>query len=235
MFELREDKFWHILIYWLGNFYQFRDYLRILKDFKWSSTIFKKLVFGLPWWLRWQRIHLQCGRPGFDPWVGKIHWKRAWQPIPVFLSGESHGQRTLAGCCPWGHKESDMTEWLSTHMLFKNILVGPGKFAERKTLDSPLSMCSTSFCVKSVPVTLTIRSKTCLKDTLFFCLKVEDPFGETQCKRPLERHQTWTCPDFAGFKVYTGIKIDSLLLKLHVQVKKNGKVINVILELHNFC
>ena len=36
-----------------------------------------------------KKIHLQCGRPGFDPWVGKIHWRRAWQPTPVFLPGES--------------------------------------------------------------------------------------------------------------------------------------------------
>ena len=33
--------------------------------------------------------HLQCGRPGFVPWVGKIPWRRAWQPTPVFLPGES--------------------------------------------------------------------------------------------------------------------------------------------------
>ena len=38
-----------------------------------------------------QRIRLQCGRPGFSPWVGKIPWRRAWQPTPVFLRGESHG------------------------------------------------------------------------------------------------------------------------------------------------
>ena len=44
-----------------------------------------------------QRIRLQCGRPGFDPWLGKIPWRRAWQPTPVFLPGESHGQRNLAG------------------------------------------------------------------------------------------------------------------------------------------
>ena len=49
-------------------------------------------------------------RLGFDPWVGKIHWRRKWQPTPVFLRGESHGQRSLAGYSPWGHKESDMTE-----------------------------------------------------------------------------------------------------------------------------
>ena len=44
---------------------------------------------GLPWWLSWLRVHLQCGRPGFDPWVGKIPWRKAWQPTPVFLPGES--------------------------------------------------------------------------------------------------------------------------------------------------
>jgi len=38
------------------------------------------------------------------PWVGKISWRRAWQSIPVFLPGKSHGQRSLAGCSPWGHK-----------------------------------------------------------------------------------------------------------------------------------
>ena len=51
-------------------------------------------------------------RPGFNPWVGKIHWRREWQPSPVFLPEESHGQRSLAGYSPWGHKESDTTKWL---------------------------------------------------------------------------------------------------------------------------
>ena len=68
---------------------------------------------GLPWWLRRYRILLQCGRPGFDPGVGKIPWRRAWQPTPVFLPGDSHAQRSLAGCSPWGCKESDTTEGLS--------------------------------------------------------------------------------------------------------------------------
>ena len=49
-------------------------------------------------------------RDGFDPWVGKICWRRLWQPTPIFLPGESHGQRSLAGYSPQGHKESDMTE-----------------------------------------------------------------------------------------------------------------------------
>ena len=54
-------------------------------------------------------------RPGFDPWVGKIPWRRAWQPTPIFLPGESHGQRRLVGYSPWGCKELDTIEQLSTH------------------------------------------------------------------------------------------------------------------------
>ena len=49
-------------------------------------------------------------RHGFGPWVRMITWRNAWQPTSVFLPGESHGQRSLAGYGPYGHKESDMTE-----------------------------------------------------------------------------------------------------------------------------
>ena len=46
----------------------------------------------------------------FDPWVRKIPWRRARQPTPVFLPGESQGQRSLVGYSPQGHQESDTTE-----------------------------------------------------------------------------------------------------------------------------
>ena len=52
------------------------------------------------------RRHRRCR---LGPWVGKIPWRRAWQPTPVFLPGESHGQRSLVSYNPWGHKESDTT------------------------------------------------------------------------------------------------------------------------------
>ena len=74
-------------------------------------------------------------RRGFNPWVGKISWKRPGPrtpveetgdagsflsgevaPTPVFLPGESHGQRSMAGYSPWGHKDSEMTECLSSQM-----------------------------------------------------------------------------------------------------------------------
>ena len=49
------------------------------------------------------------------PQGGKIPWRRKWQSTLVFLPGESHGQRSLAGCCPQGRTESDTTEQLSMH------------------------------------------------------------------------------------------------------------------------
>ena len=49
----------------------------------------------------------------FDPWVGKIPWRRKWQSIPVLLSGKSHGQRRLVGYSLWGRKESDWATTLS--------------------------------------------------------------------------------------------------------------------------
>ena len=50
----------------------------------------------------------------FDPWVRKIPWRRARQPTPVFLPGESPWTEEPAGYSPWSHKESDITEWVST-------------------------------------------------------------------------------------------------------------------------
>ena len=46
----------------------------------------------------------------FDPWIGKIPWRRKWQPIPIFVSGGFHGQRSLVGYSSWGRKELDTTE-----------------------------------------------------------------------------------------------------------------------------
>ena len=60
---------------------------------------------------QWQRICLHCRRlrrRWFNSWISEIPWRRAWQPTPIFLPGESHGQRSLAGYR--GCKESNMTE-----------------------------------------------------------------------------------------------------------------------------
>ena len=52
-----------------------------------------------------KRVHLQCRRPGFNPWVEKILWRKKWQPTPVFLPAEFHGQMSLVCYSPWGCKE----------------------------------------------------------------------------------------------------------------------------------
>ena len=52
----------------------------------------------------------QCGRPGFNPWVGKIPWRKAWKPTPVFLPGESPWTEEPGGLQSMGRKESDTTE-----------------------------------------------------------------------------------------------------------------------------
>ena len=87
-------------------------------------TVFLILVDSLqrlPWWLSGKETTCQCMRCRFDPWVGKIPWRREkpgspWLPTPVFLPGKSHGQRSLADYSPWGCKESDTTEGLSTSL-----------------------------------------------------------------------------------------------------------------------
>ena len=67
----------------------------------------------LPKWLSNKESACQCRRckrHRFDPWVGKIPWRKKWKPTPVLLPGKFHGQRSLVGYSPWGHKEADMTE-----------------------------------------------------------------------------------------------------------------------------
>ena len=68
---------------------------------------------GLPRWLsgkepianaQGKEPSCQCRRCGFNPWIRKNPWRRKWQPTPEFLLGKSHGQRSLAGYIPWGHK-----------------------------------------------------------------------------------------------------------------------------------
>ena len=78
-----------------------------------ERLIHTQIVWGFPGGASGKEPACQCRRwktCGFNPWVGKIPWRRESQPTPVFLPGESHGQRTLAGYSPWGHKELDTTE-----------------------------------------------------------------------------------------------------------------------------
>ena len=68
-------------------------------------------------WLSGKESSCQCRRPGFNPWVGFFPWRRKWQPTPVFLPGESHGQRSLAGTVH-GMAKADKKENIYSLYLF---------------------------------------------------------------------------------------------------------------------
>ena len=67
-----------------------------------DTTEWLSLYF--PWWYSGKEFTHQCRRLRFSPWIGKIPWRRKWQPTPVFLPGKFHGQRSLEGYSPRGHK-----------------------------------------------------------------------------------------------------------------------------------
>ena len=87
-----------------------------------ASTCFTVLQrVGLPRWHRGKASACQCrrfNRCAFDLWVRKIPWSRKWQCNPVFLPGKSHGQRSLVGYSPWGHK-SQIHLSTPTHTLYR--------------------------------------------------------------------------------------------------------------------
>ena len=60
----------------------------------------------------------RCRRPGSAPWIRKTPWRRAWQPTSGFSPSDSHGQRSLVGYRPWGHKHLDKTEQPSMQALW---------------------------------------------------------------------------------------------------------------------
>ena len=83
----------------------------------WNAQLVGCVKKSFPGGSRSKESTCQCRRQhkcGFNLWVGKIPWRKKWQPTPVFLPGEFHGQRSLVGYSPWGHKESDTTEHMSS-------------------------------------------------------------------------------------------------------------------------
>ena len=86
-----------------------------IKSMGWIKLLTNGLAYTeLPWWLSGKEHACQGRRCRFDPWVGKISWRRKWQSIPVFLPGKSHGQRRLAGYSPWGRKRVGLSDRTTT-------------------------------------------------------------------------------------------------------------------------
>ena len=97
-------------------------------------------------------------RLGFNPWVKKILWRRAWQATPAFLLEKSQGQRSLGDYSPWGHKESDTTaEAEHTHFACTQGLTATHKKCELFAVFSP----------RILPLTLPRAVALCLILSLF--------------------------------------------------------------------
>ena len=79
-----------------------------------DSGVLKSQFSGMRW-SGGKDSACQCQSCRFNPWVGKIPWRRAWQHALTFLLGKFHGRRSLAGYSPWGHKELDATKHAHTH------------------------------------------------------------------------------------------------------------------------
>ena len=96
----------------------------------------------------------------FSPWGGKISWRKAWQSTRVFLPGESHRQRGLAGYSPWGYEESDTTEQLALSlevlsaggMLSTLLLLSGPCFCSRILSGSWVFFGLCIFCPEFVPI-----------------------------------------------------------------------------------
>ena len=90
-------------------------------------------------------------RHGFQPWVGKIAWRRKWQSTPAFLPGKFRGQRSVAGYSPWDYKESYVTAHTCTcvTLLFKRKgknypVPGNSKYdsiLQHSTIENPMQCC----------------------------------------------------------------------------------------------
>ena len=109
---------WENQVEWLAQGHTMR------KQQSQDLNVVVSAVRGLPRWLSGKESACQsrrCKRCGFNPWVEQIPGRRKWRPIPVFLPGKSHGQRSLTGYNLWGPKELDMTE--HTHTLTHTLAV----------------------------------------------------------------------------------------------------------------
>ena len=107
------------------------------------ATHSSALAWKIPWMEEPGRLQSMGSQRVEHDWVTSLslftfmRWRRKWQPTPVFLPGKSHGWRSLAGCSPWGLKESDMTEQLHFHFSLSCIGEGNGNPHQCSCLENP--------------------------------------------------------------------------------------------------
>ena len=79
-----------------------------------KGFMFLVAKYELPRWLSGKESTCQCKSLRFNLWVGKVAWRKKWQPAPVFLPGKSHVQRSLVGYSPYGHSQTLLSDYTFT-------------------------------------------------------------------------------------------------------------------------
>ena len=174
---------------------------------------------GLPRWLSGKESTCQCRRCkryAFDPWVRKISQRKKWQPTPVFLPGESHGQRSLVGYSPWGHQELDKTEQAKRRAL---ALMGED-LGETQTL--PLH------CL------VTLSTKSCWVRVFSFQIRNKDhnTFSQVCCKNCQVMFWKWfnICKVNYDFP-QSSIQLNYLTIKSHARKMGREKLSDSLIRL----
>ena len=126
-------------------------------------------------------------RRGFSFWIRKIPWRRKWPPTPVCLPGKSYGQRSPAGYCPWGRKESDVTERLAVHTQTHDTVITVALCLKKKTSENRIAGFECEMLVRHTPVSTHWKSVLC--QILHYTWRLGLPVN------PLGRHFH---PQFAG-------------------------------------
>ena len=145
----------------------------------------------LPRWIRGTESTCQCWRLKFNPWVRKSPWRRKWQSTPVFLPGKSHGQRSLGGYSPWGHKsQRRLSDWACMHVrINSDKLYNSDHHRLISTLNAFLSLnfsLYTALFPPLLPETCEVTSTLKMLSSLLFLLTIilVTTFHHEVCQKP---------------------------------------------------
>ena len=140
---------------------------------------------------------MQCRRHrrwGFNPWIGKISWRRAWQPTLVFLPGESHGQKSVMGYSPWGRRESDMTGAIEYKIASRSWQGMRGKTQKEEKPEKTVELTAVIMGQKQEKIAWRRQQsqKHRRGNWKMFCWKPEeDSFTLLNCAGQKHRHELW--------------------------------------------
>ena len=178
-----------------------------------------RFYYGLPWWLRGKEPTCQCRRRRFDPWVGKIPWRKKWQPTPVSLPGEFHGQWSLEGYQSVGSQR--LSDWIDNMLDNMHIPILCSVFSS--VLPGCVTACKAHSCTRSycgvlsvLPRLVSAFGKLHFNCPTFSLTASHQPLWGSEnfhfpSKSQLERHQLWEAshPPFTVWPFFLWGPLDS--------------------------